>query len=184
MAIWLDKKCLCVLGLLLSSLAAPAWGGSSTTFDENGNGAQDGAALIATPIPGGGIEYSNTPSLIPRLTADHPNFLIYEPDGVTASDLVQFRTVNGSVVMDFYSLGSGHEADVAALPFFDPTNFLTATEAADGIFRFTNPFGFQGVSADDSILTPVPEPSSIFLLCAGLVAMGWAFRRTAHARTA
>jgi hypothetical protein len=172
--------------------------------DENGNGTYSAYSLTTyqttgqgplpwSPLPGGGIQYS-LPYPININGNSNQWLTIYDPDGQTKSDLVQFQNLPGvGGVMNFYSNDTdGDVADVTPAYWATIVGNSSAygtQEDQNGVAFYSTFIDTGGVPGDPAPhpqveayyyfnSAPVPEPSTLALLVMGAVSLlAYAWRR-------
>jgi hypothetical protein len=218
----LGYSCLCLAAVLalLQAQGAQAATSSTTadlysiTVDENGNGSfveyappavspsniiASGTLPFVHDLPNGGVTYT-LPYQININTNSNQWLTVYDPDGTTKSDLVQFanvQLVTGATVgtMNFYSNDTdGDLADVSPAYWATLVGNSSAygtQENASGVAFYSTYIDLGGVPGDPVPHPTVeayyylnsgttPEPSTLAML-AGFAGMGltWFRRRSA-----
>ena len=170
--------------------------------DENGNGTYvetdasnhqvASGTLPVAQIVGGGLQYTLPYEI--NINGNSNQWLtIYDPDGQTKSDMINWQNLGGQGLLDFYSGDTGQLADVGpiAFPTFTAHSGPYGTqEDVNGLAFYSTYIDTGGVPGDPAPHPTieayyyfqsgaVPEPTSLALFgsFAGIGLIGWVWRR-------
>ena len=190
-------SCAAIAGMLVLAFGPARAHATIFSFDENGNGAIDGAAwtgtvgLMADPtngVAGNVLTYM----LPPNMLAVQGDIVIYEPGGVIIGDVLRFTNAAGSLSgggfddrVIFYSTAGGSDLADTGLPTNGTDVFGYTTENADGSFSFFSGFAvYSGTSDSSSAAVPAPTSLVMSLILFGMFGMVWLHKRLTQVREA